>query len=64
MKWLVEPIGMLVRNSVLLEEKREVQKMRFVQSCIGYLDHPCKNKPVETEKDHPRSFGTAVVGGG
>ena len=29
MKWLVEPIGMLVGNSVLLEEKREVQKMRF-----------------------------------
>jgi hypothetical protein len=23
----------------------------LVEACIGYLDHPFKNKPFETEKD-------------
>jgi hypothetical protein len=34
-----------------------VFKERSTRSCcIGYLDHPFKNKPVETEKDHLRLF--------
>jgi hypothetical protein len=29
---------------------------RQFSTCIGYLDHPFKNKPIETEKDRLRSF--------
>ena len=45
--WTSLTLYWLLRTSV-----REKDSLSFHRPCTGYLGHPFKNKPFETEKDH------------